>query len=778
MRSCVFALTTCLPLLVPARVSTEEIPSAVVPEALGVNIHFTDPKPGEMEMLKGAGFRVIRMDFAWSRTEREKGVYDFSAYDRLMAALEKHGMRALFILDYGNPHYDGGLAPHSEEGRQAFARWAAAAVERFQGRGVLWEMYNEPNIRFWKPEPNVEDYVKLARKVGKAIRRVAPNELYIGPATSRIDLEFLEACFQGGLLEDWDAVSVHPYRQNAPETVVPEYAELRELIERYAPEDKPIPILSGEWGYSSAWHGMDEEKQGKMLPREWLINLACGIPVSIWYDWHDDGRDPEEPEHHFGTVLFPYHEGREPVYTPKPAYLAAKTLARQLDGFRFNKRLDTGSADEYLLLFTRDDEVRLAAWTTAAEPRTATVPASPGSFRLTGHTGEELPKTSAGGNGLAMTLADAPKYLVPEEPNDLLRLAAAWEQVPGTMAMRAQQDATISLSIRNPLGRTIRVSARQGQPIQLEPGASAKLAISIDLQRTGEPVDLVFPCNIEGIGRLTQRTCVTVTNPLRLVLGPIGGKALPVRMENASGEPFQGKLRLTDVRGIQPVQAEVPLRFAEGEKQTDVAFPLAVSPEKFRAGFHVEDIQGRPVLEVPPREIALVDDFRRYSAETLDTALRIVPDGDRKIGSEQSIGLADAPAGLPGPVLRVLKIGYRMEEGWKFLRLVPQSEAVKRIDGRPRAMGLWVYGDGSGNSPRIRFVDATGQTHQPSADPITWCGWRYIEFPLDGSRSGHWGGADDGKVHWPIRFDTLFLLDGLRKATSGEIYLASPVLLW
>lgn len=37
-----------------------------------------------------------------------------------------------------------------------FAHWAAAAAQHFRGRGILWEMYNEPNIRFWRPEPKVK----------------------------------------------------------------------------------------------------------------------------------------------------------------------------------------------------------------------------------------------------------------------------------------------------------------------------------------------------------------------------------------------------------------------------------------------------------------------------------------------------------------------------------------------------------------------------------------------------------------------------------------------
>src|SRR5438270_11294355 len=48
-----------------------------LPDGLGVNIHFTDPKPAEMKILADAGFRWVRMDFGWGATEREEGPYDF-----------------------------------------------------------------------------------------------------------------------------------------------------------------------------------------------------------------------------------------------------------------------------------------------------------------------------------------------------------------------------------------------------------------------------------------------------------------------------------------------------------------------------------------------------------------------------------------------------------------------------------------------------------------------------------------------------------------------------
>jgi polysaccharide biosynthesis protein PslG len=225
------------------------LPDPIVPDCLGVNIHFIDPQPGEMKMIAEAGFRWIRMDFSWSDTEREKGVYEFAAYDRLMAAIEPHHIRAILILDYYNRHYDNGLSPASDEGRAAFDRWAAAAAHHFRNRGIIWEMYNEPNINiFWKPKPDAKQYAKLAIEVGKALRQAERNELFIGPAAAGIPFRFLKTCFRSGALEYWSGVSVHHYRETDPETVAADYRRLRRMIDQYAPKGKRVPILSGEWG--------------------------------------------------------------------------------------------------------------------------------------------------------------------------------------------------------------------------------------------------------------------------------------------------------------------------------------------------------------------------------------------------------------------------------------------------------------------------------------------------------------------------------------------------
>jgi hypothetical protein len=395
---------------------------ASIPQGLGVNIHFTNPQPGEVKMIADAGFRMIRMDFVWENTERERGRYDFSEYDRLMKALDEYKIQTLFILDYGNQLYDHGSPPRTAETREAFARWAVAAAKHFSNRGVIWEVYNEPNNpMFWRPRPNVNEYVQLVLAVSRAFRSEVPNEKLIGPAVSESDFSFLEECFKAGLLDYWWAVSVHPYRQNDPETAALDYCRLRKLIQRYrsgSPSstnsslpERPIAIISGEWGYSSTWRNLTEEKQGALLAREMLTNVANDIPISIWYDWRDDGSDPNEAEHHFGLVRNAYQSGRAQVYEPKPAYLAAKTFSEFFNGYVFQERLTLGRDDDYVLVFTKNGDRRFAAWTTSASMHRVEIPTNKGEFKVIRHTGESAGSVSAGQTGISIEVTTQPVYI-------------------------------------------------------------------------------------------------------------------------------------------------------------------------------------------------------------------------------------------------------------------------------------------------------------------------------------------------------------------------------
>lgn len=166
------------------------LPEPVIPKGVGVNIHFTRSHEQDLDLIAAAGFKFVRVDFSWARNEGRKGEYNWSEYDAFTTDLEKHGLRAYYILDYSNPLYEEAVAsknpitgreehslssPQHPESVAAFARWAGAAAEHFRGRRVIWEIWNEPNISFWKPRPDVGQYTVLALATGNAIREADPQ---------------------------------------------------------------------------------------------------------------------------------------------------------------------------------------------------------------------------------------------------------------------------------------------------------------------------------------------------------------------------------------------------------------------------------------------------------------------------------------------------------------------------------------------------------------------------------------------------------------------------
>jgi len=376
-------------------------------------------------MLAATGIQMARRAFLWDLTEPRRGIYDFSPYDRLLKALEAYKIRPLFTLSFGNPLYHPGLSPNTPEARKAFVQWALAAVEHFQGRGIAWEMWNEPNHPvFWQPKPDVQQYIALALEVGKALKEKFPQESFVGPATSHLPPDFLKKTCRAGLLQYFDAITVHPYRwRMPPETWTLELERLRKWLARDTPAGKRLPVWVGEWGYpSQTVRGLDESKQGKFLARMWLTDLANDVPVSIWHDWRDDGENPKDPEHSFGIIRHPYHAGREPPFDAKPAYHAAKTLISSLQGFSFDRRLPGFGARNYVLLFRKGSEIRLAAWTTSPQEQTVKIPTGPASFSRVSFTGGALPAMQVRGKYLELPLRDGPQYLTPDtETPALLR---------------------------------------------------------------------------------------------------------------------------------------------------------------------------------------------------------------------------------------------------------------------------------------------------------------------------------------------------------------------
>ena len=785
MNARILALLALLPLTIVAA----DLPDLVLPAGVGVNIHFTRGHEKDLDLIAAAGFKFIRMDFSWGGTERRKGEFNWADYDELTTNLEKRGLRAYYILDYSNGLYEDTIvsrnpvsgkeqrdtaSPSKPESFGAFARWAAAAAAHFKGRRIIWEVWNEPNIGFWKPNPNVTNYTALVLATCQAVRAVDPQATILAPGSSEFPWEFIEHLFQAGALEHIDGISVHPYRSysKGPETARADYRRLRGMIERHAsPARRNLPIISGEWGYAThAKGGVTVDTQAAFIARQQLANLHSGVPLSIWYDWKNDGPDVNYGEHNFGTVTLDLQ--------PKPSFLAVQTLTRQLGGHRIARRLDGSSTNAWVLLCTNErGDQRLAAWTTdtAAEFAFTAKNLSADDVSVVDVTGNAIPPQVEGGQ-LRLALRPGPQYVTFKKPLPQLTAAAAWRagpNVPTLITAGKNDSVVVPVSAKNPFEQRALVRFRLGGlpgvvPQEAEkfvpPGQSAGHIFHATVHE--RPADgftgaVVTEFLLEDknerfvtLGRWTEPLDFVIANPLGLSCAPVAA-GLRVQIGNPAGEEFEGRLRAgTTDQAIALTRAE-----------PEAVFNL--TGESSAARIELRDVANHLVASTPGAT------FRPLEIPHMKAAL----DGDAKVPAKANLTWTNAP-GENAPHPRAWQLNYQFDSGWRFLRCEPIEAATGRgeklpIKGRPSALGMWIHGDGSKNALRLRVMDSGGQTFQPTGPNLTWQGWRWVTFDLtDFQHAGHWGGANDGVAHGDLRLDCPLLLDGSRSETKGTIYFA------
>lgn len=791
-----FALLAVLPSLLLAA----ELPEPVLPKGVGVNIHFTKGREADLDLIAAAGFKFVRMDFGWQGIERKKGEYDWSAYDELTTNLEKRGLRAIYIFDYSNPLYEETFtatdrhtkherkdlaSPQRPESVAAFARWAGASAAHFRGRRIIWEIWNEPNISFWKPKPDVAQYTALALATCRAVRAADPQATIVAPGSSEFPWTFFETMFASGILKYLDAVSVHPYRpySQPPESAAADYLRLRGLIAQYAPADKRnLPVISGEWGYATHDKGVSLDTQATFIARQQLANLLNGVPLSIWYDWKNDGTDATYNEHNFGTV--------DHQLKPKPSYVATQTMTRELAGYRVARRLIAASLpndDDFILLCENAaGDHKLAAWTLGEPHAVALDLELAGADHVTAVNGDGsgyAPRLSR--DQLTLDLGPLPKYITLRQRTIALTMAAAWSAAPksGVLVTAGKPNsAQVRVTLRNPYPEPLRamltLDGQGGQwpkpmVVVLPPqrtvtqefrgtlyrrdAASTVVTVQAEFQRRSDAKTWT------PFARSSERVPFVIANPMSLSLALVAD-GMRVQIRNPSSAAFTG----VAVAGVST--NKVLLR--TGQREADIA--LCAQPNSQLAssisqplGAQLRDSAGNVAAEVAPRA------YRRVEMAAFRAAL----DGDAKIVATASITLADAPGGKAAPSPKAFRLDYSFGEGWRFVRCVPDVPKPLALPAKPQALGVWVFGDSSGCSLHLRIHDESGQTFQFGGPKIEWTGWRWVTFDLsDLRRAGHWGGANDGVVHGALHWDCPLLLDGRRAKTAGTVWFAGLTL--
>jgi hypothetical protein len=302
--------------------------------------------------LAELGAKWARCQTGWSRSEKEKGIYDFSWLDDIVDNLLKVGVQPWFCVCFGNklympdaPHESAvGRVPiyYGEEVVKAWQNYCKALAKHFKGRVSNWEIWNEPNHGggFWAPEkPHGKDYAKLVKVSSKPIKEVLPDATIIaGAAGAGETFGFLKDGLDAGLGNYIDKWIIHPYRFAPEQNYTTEIKALRALLKRYNPA---IKIWQGEcgcpsvdWGHNDDWQGVEkinEESQAKWVLRRIISDLHEDLEFTSYFHAADLTKSPyiQSSGKDAKPVMMGVLEGDN--YNPKKSYYALQNLCSLFD---------------------------------------------------------------------------------------------------------------------------------------------------------------------------------------------------------------------------------------------------------------------------------------------------------------------------------------------------------------------------------------------------------------------------------------------------------------
>lgn len=235
---------------------------------LGLNVDLAqygeDELDDNLERIAGLGVDAVKQPFYFGPG------FDWSASDRLLAAVTRHDLSLVPLLD-GDPAAN--FAPPADPA--VFAAWAAEFARRYGDRIDHYVIWDEPNLSsHWGNEPvNPIEYAALLTTAATAIRAADSDALIIaaplaptvetGPA-NLADHLYLQALYDAGAAAAFDIAAGKPYGfDKSPDdrTVDPDVLNfsrailLREVMVQNG--DALKALWAGNWGWNSLPPGWD-----------------------------------------------------------------------------------------------------------------------------------------------------------------------------------------------------------------------------------------------------------------------------------------------------------------------------------------------------------------------------------------------------------------------------------------------------------------------------------------------------------------------------------------
>lgn len=273
----------------------------------------------DFDLMAWGRIGTFRLPINWGSVDSEEpGNMNWEWVDRVVGITARRGIDLLPDFHDTPKWMAGDRRRVPVWNGEVIGRWKAflrQAVTRYGSNGTFWldhpeiprqpvrywQIWNEPNIRYWAWPVSPKRYAKLLRISANTIRSVDPAAKIVTaglysrpPRGSGISAgRYLYRLYrQPGFRRSFDVAAIHPYASNTTRSVRRTFP-IRRVLDRHHQSGKQIMVTELGWGSdatSSFGQGSPDAQARQLVSayRQYLrLRNRLKLKSVIWFSWED-----------------------------------------------------------------------------------------------------------------------------------------------------------------------------------------------------------------------------------------------------------------------------------------------------------------------------------------------------------------------------------------------------------------------------------------------------------------------------------------------------------
>jgi len=283
------------------------VPNSFFSMSASSGIAFNEPWPS----VASGGFRLWDTTTGWDQLNPSAGVYSWTMLDRWLAKLQSNHADAIYTFGRvpqwasSNPNDTscrfgpGACDPPNDlnaDGSGANQHWkdfVTAIVKHSAGKIQYWEMWNEPQNRFFC-NGTFTQMERMTRDARDIIKSIDANAAILSPGTGleRGAARFTSNYLAAGAGPFLDIIAFHGYIQGScpntpPDTSAlgPKISDFRAMLLSHGADGKPLWDTEASWGRTKETCFTDPDLQAAFVAQAHLLHWSNQIARFYWYQW-------------------------------------------------------------------------------------------------------------------------------------------------------------------------------------------------------------------------------------------------------------------------------------------------------------------------------------------------------------------------------------------------------------------------------------------------------------------------------------------------------------